>query len=159
MSWLRNEYEDIITDEEFDEQCSECAMFHQEGLKSIPCDGEQSDCPYFTKVNTLEFEDNVRSKFIESTRLKVGDIVKHFKREFIRGDREWTSSRYLYKIIGFATHTETKEKLVIYQALYSDGKSGVNFGIYARPYDMFMSEVDKVKYPEVKQKYRFELYK
>lgn len=93
-----------------------------------------------------------------NSRLKVGDIVQHFKREFLRGSWVDSSSKYLYKIIGFAQHSETKEKLVVYQALYKDEKPGVNFGLYVRPYDMFMSEVDHYKYPEIKQKYRFEIF-
>ena len=84
-----------------------------------------------------------------NSRLKVGDIVQHFKREFLKGSYLDSSSKYLYKIIGFAQHSETKEK---------DEKSGVNFGLYVRPYDMFMSEVDHYKYPEIKQKYRFEIF-
>lgn len=77
-----------------------------------------------------------------------GDIVCHFKREL-----HHEGTQYLYQIIGEAEHTETKEKLMIYQALYSDCRT------YARPYEMFMSEVDHEKYPDIKQKYRFELYK
>ena len=80
-------------------------------------------------------------------RLEAGMVVKHFKRETVT---DKNSSQYLYLILGFAEHTETKEKLVIYQALYGEGE------IYARPYDMFMGKVDKEKYPNIKQEYRLD---
>ncbi|MBR6113344.1 MAG: DUF1653 domain-containing protein [Bacilli bacterium] len=69
--------------------------------------------------------------------IKVNTVYRHFK-----GD--------LYLVEGIATHSETEEKMVVYRALYED------FGLYVRPYDMFISEVDHEKYPDIKQKYRFE---
>ena len=92
-------------------------------------------------------------------RFHVGDIVQHFKRETLQQMNDVDRNIYLYKILAIAEHTETKEKMVVYQALYDNDEMGIHFGVYARPYDMFMSEVDHVKYPYIKQKYRFELYK
>lgn len=90
--------------------------------------------------------------------IKIGDIVQHFKREVIDTANPAYEQLYLYRIIDIAEHTETREKLVIYQALYKSDYLGVDFGTYARPYDMFISEVDHNKYPYIKQKYRFEKY-
>lgn len=67
-----------------------------------------------------------------------GCIYKHFK-----GNK--------YKVLMFVKHSETTETMVVYQALYGSGE------IWVRPLESFAGEVDHIKYPDVTQKFRFEL--
>lgn len=70
--------------------------------------------------------------------LKIKGIYKHFKGDY-------------YLVEDIAKYSETGEDVVIYRKLYEDG------ALWVRPKDMFLEEVDHEKYPDVKQKYRFEL--
>ena len=65
-------------------------------------------------------------------------IYKHFKGDY-------------YLVEDIAIHSETKENYVIYRALYGERE------LYIRPMDMFLSKVDREKYPNVEQEYRFQL--
>ena len=70
-------------------------------------------------------------------RMKPGDIVRHFK-----GNE--------YEILCFARDSETQAEMVVYRALYGER------GTWVRPKEMFLSKVDREKYPDVAQEYRFE---
>ena len=101
-----------------------CASIGKSGV-TVSLDKEE-----YVELNTepeIEEEKGVQRD------IQVGDIVQHFKREWV--SRE--TSEYLYKVLAIAHHTETGEKLVIYQGLYCA------FKICARPYAMFMSEVEE----------------
>lgn len=70
--------------------------------------------------------------------IQINRIYKHFKGNY-------------YLVVDIATPSETKEQYVIYRKLYEDG------ALWIRPLNDFLSEVDHEKYPDVKQKYKFEL--
>ena len=70
--------------------------------------------------------------------LKIGGVYKHFKGN-------------MYRVEGVAKHSETTEEYVVYRQMYGDES------LWIRSLDMFLEEVDKDKYPDVEQKYRFDL--
>ena len=70
-------------------------------------------------------------------RIQPGDIVRHFK-----GNE--------YEILCFALDSETQEEMIVYRALYGER------GVWVRPKAMFLSKVDRDKYPDAAQEYRFE---
>ncbi len=71
-------------------------------------------------------------------RIKLNGIYRHFKGDY-------------YLLVDIARHSETQEEYAVYRRLYGD------CGLWIRPLGMFLSEVDREKYPEATQKYRFEL--
>lgn len=76
--------------------------------------------------------------------IQVGGVYRHFK-------------GFMAKVIILAKHTETGEMLVVYECIDVENNGNHKDHIYARPVEMFLSEVDHEKYPDCKQKYRFEL--
>lgn len=75
--------------------------------------------------------------------VKIGGIYRHFKGN-------------IYQVLGTGTNTETNETMVIYTRYHSDKEDVYEYKIWLRPYNQFLSEVDTIKYPNCKQKYRFE---
>lgn len=76
--------------------------------------------------------------------IKIGGKYHHFK-------------GFIAKVIAVAKHTETGETLVVYECNGKAANSSHEDGIYARPIDMFLSKIDREKYPDIRQEYRFEL--
>ena len=104
---------------------------HIEGKSGVPVSLDKDE--YMELDTEPQEQKNPAAGDVPERDILVGDIVQHFK-------REWVSS-------------ETSEYLYVYQGMYPP------FKICARPYDMFMSEVDREKYPKIRQKYRFEKIK
>ena len=95
---------------------------HILGKTGVPVSLDKEE---YMELNT---EPESKEEEISTRDIQVGDIVQHFKREWVSKE----TSEYFYKVLAFAQHTETGERLVIYQALYAP------FKVCARPLSMFM---------------------
>lgn len=98
-------------------------------------------------VNNFEELNNIKQTGVTKEQLDSAELLRTIKTQ--RMYRHFKNK--LYFVLDIAEHTETGDRYVVYKALYGDYKT------YIRPYNMFASEVDHVKYPDAKQKYRFEL--
>ncbi len=118
--------------------CSQC--------REYPCDNMKD---FFMESESHKAAEKRLGVIMDVLRFKPGDIVQHFKRETLN-EEDRARNVFLYEIIGLAVHSETREEMMVYKALYGDRR------VYVRPLDMFLSKVDREKYPEIRQVYRFE---
>lgn len=107
---------------------------------------------YFTAVNGKHHRGYAGPREFEP-----GDIVRHFKRELVTD----LSKKYLYKIVCIGRDCDDiTRSVVVYEALYDDFNSGIRKGdVFIRDYNEFIGKVDRNKYPEITQEYRFEKIK
>ena len=105
------------------------------GAPTQPCN------PKLIIDNLTEIIEDLVSEIKPDRKVTTGSKWKHFKGT-------------IAEVITLCKHSETGENLVVYKCSGNKGKTNHEDGIYARPLDMFLSEVDHEKYPEVKQKYR-----
>lgn len=84
MSWYRDDDGKIITDEEFQSDCMECACFCQEGTINIHCNGERTDCPYFKEVDTSEYDKKIRAKAIDEFADKIIEAYSYIPKYYVR---------------------------------------------------------------------------
>ena len=98
-------------------------------------------------MNGSSYEETV----VERQVFKQGDIIRHFKRDFL-SEEEKKTNRYLYEVVGIGHHTEQSQMFLVYKALHYP------FAMYCRPLTMALGFVDKEKYPNAKQTFRLEVY-
>lgn len=96
----------------------------------------------------MDFASIIHSKKIQPVRFSNIEVVMN---EIVKGGLYRHFKGMYYYVLDVATHSETGEKLVVYQKLYDERD------LYVRPLEMFCSDVDRDKYPDVKQQKRFQL--
>ena len=96
----------------------------------------------------MNFASIIHSKKIQPVRFSNIEVVMN---EIVKGGLYRHFKGMYYYVLDVATHSETGEKLVVYQKLYDERD------LYVRPLEMFCSDVDRDKYPDVKQQNRFQL--
>ena len=88
------------------------AALHIEGKSGVPVSLDKDE--YMELDTEPQEQKNPAVGEVLERDILVGDIVQHFKREWVSSE----TSEYLYKVLAFAQHTETGEKLVVYQGMY-----------------------------------------